>query len=153
LNEIIYLVSEFILADSVVLLELVIVALVVLLVYFIIKDLRWQYRFEQKVKEWLEKEEERIRQDAIQRSARVLSGKTLEKFIPFLDKFPHNPHDVRWLGDPIDLVIFDGYSDGGNPHQIVFCEIKSGESKLSNIQRKIKELIEKKHVKWLEFKI
>lgn len=136
-----------------VLLELIIVALVVLLVYFIIKDFRWKYRFEQKVKEWLEKEEERIRQDAIQRSARSLSGKTVEKFIPFLDKFPYNPHDARWLGDPIDFVIFDGYSSKGDLDQIVFCEVKSGGSKLSNSQKKVKEVVESKRVRWLEFKV
>ncbi|MBI4010555.1 MAG: hypothetical protein HY361_05240 [Candidatus Aenigmarchaeota archaeon] len=135
-----------------VLLELAVIVLTILLVYFVIKDLRWRYKFEQKIKEWLDKEEKRIRQDAIQRSARVLSGKTLEKFVPFLDRFTYNPHDVRWLGDPIDLVIFDGYSDNGNIRQIVFCEIKSGNSKLSNIQRKIKELVEQKQIKWVEFK-
>jgi len=135
-----------------VLLELAVIVLTILLVYFVIKDLRWRYKFEQKVKEWLDKEEKRIRQDAIQRSARVLSGKTLEKFVPFLDRFTYNPHDVRWLGDPIDLVIFDGYSDNGNIRQIVFCEIKSGNSKLSSIQKKIKELVEQKQIKWVEFK-
>lgn len=136
-----------------VLLELIIAVLFVLLVYFIIKDLRWKYQFEHRVKEWLEKEEERIRQDAILRSARSLSGKAVEKFIPFLDKFPYNPHDVRWLGDPIDFVIFDGYSSKGDLTQIVFCEVKSGDSKLSNSQKKIKEVVEGKRVKWFEFKV
>ena len=135
-----------------VLLELAVIVLTVLLVYFGIKNLQWKYNFEQRVKEWIEREEQRIREDAISRSARVLSGKTLEKFVPFLDKFPYDPHDVKWLGDPIDLVIFDGYSSKGSPQQIVFCEVKSGQSKLSKVQRDIKELIENKKVKWFEFK-
>lgn len=135
-----------------VLVEVVLIVLVILLIYFIIKDLRWRYKFDQKIKKWIEDEEQKIRQDAIQRSARVLSGKTLEKLVPFLDKFPYNPHDVRWLGDPIDLIIFDGYSTKGTPEQIVFCEVKSGESKLSKVQSKVKELINAKRVKWDEFK-
>ena len=131
---------------------ILILVLVVSIVYLLIKNLQWKFKFEQRIKEWTEKEERRIREDAITRSARTLSGKALEKFVPFLDKFPYNPHDVRWLGDPIDLVIFDGYSSNGNLEQIVFCEVKSGESKLSKIQNKIKELIEHKKVKWFEFK-
>jgi len=131
---------------------ILILVLIVSIVYLLIKNLQWKFKFEQRIKEWTEQEERRIREDAITRSARTLSGKTLERFVPFLDKFPYNPHDVRWLGDPIDLVIFDGYSSNGNPEQVVFCEVKSGESKLSKIQNKIKELIEHKKVKWFEFK-
>ena len=135
-----------------VLLELLVVALTVLSIYFLIKNLQWKYKFEHRVKAWLESEEERIRHDAIQRSARVLSGKSLEKFVPFLDKFPFDPHDVRWLGDPVDLIIFDGYSGNGKLDKIVFCEIKSGKSKLSGNQKNIKELVENKKVSWFEFR-
>jgi len=112
-------------------------------------------KFEQRIKEWKEKEEEKIREDAIKRSARILSGKTLEKLVPFLENFPYDAHDVRWIGDPIDLIIFDGYSSsqGKDVKQIVFCEVKSGKSKISRIQNKIKEAVEKKKVRWEEFKI
>lgn len=129
-----------------------IVILSIIVVYLLIQNLRWKFDFDHKVKESIEMEEERIRQDAIQRSARVLSGKTLEKLVPFLDRFPYNPHDVRWLGDPVDLVIFDGYSSRGSPTQVVFCEVKSGESKLSNVQKKIRDLIQSKRVTWFEFR-
>lgn len=132
--------------------EILVLVLFVVITYLWFKNREWRIKFEQRIKEWLEKEEERIRQDAIMRSARTLSGKTLEKLVPFLDKFPHDPHDIRWLGDPIDLVIFDGQSSE-NPEQIVFCEVKSGESKLTKIQNKIKELVEKRKVKWEEFRI
>jgi predicted Holliday junction resolvase-like endonuclease len=132
--------------------EIVALALFVITVYLFFKNREWEIKFDQKVKEWLEKEEQKIREDAIQRSARILSGKTLEKLVPFLENFNYDPHDVRWLGDPIDLVIFDGHSKG-NLNQVVFCEVKSGESKLTSVQNKIKELIEKKKVKWEEFRI
>lgn len=126
--------------------------LFLVVIYLLFKNLQWKMKFEQKIKEWLEKEEQKIREDAIVRSARTLSGKTLEKLIPFLEKFKHNPHDVRWLGDPIDLVIFDKYSEG-NPDQVVFCEVKSGDSELTRQQKKIKELVEDRKVKWEEFRI
>ena len=76
----------------------------------------------------------------------------MEKLVPFLDTFPFDPHDVRWLGDPIDLVIFNGRSKG-ELKEIVLCEVKSGESKLNEIQRKIKDLVERKKIRWEEFKI
>jgi predicted Holliday junction resolvase-like endonuclease len=136
-----------------VLLEALIIILLLSILYLIFKNLQWKFKFDQKVEEFLRKEEQRIREDAIARSARTLSGKTLEKLVPFLENFPYDAHDIRWLGDPVDLVIFDGYSSQGTPSQIVFCEVKSGESKLTKIQNRIKELIEKKKVGWEEFRI
>jgi len=135
-----------------VLLEIVALILFIIVTYLWFKNREWEIKFEQNIKEWKETEEEKVRKDAIERSARTLSGKTLEKLVPFLDSFPYDPHDIRWLGDPIDLVIFNGKSSG-NLNEIVFCEVKSGESKLSKIQNRIKDLVEKKKVKWEEFKI
>ena len=133
-------------------LYILIAVLFVTVVYLWFKNREWNIRFDQKIKEWLEKEEQRIREDAIARSARTLSGKTLEKLVPFLENFPYDAHDIRWLGDPIDLVIFDGYSSD-KPDKIVFCEVKSGEGKLTKGQSKIKQLVENKKVEWKEFKI
>lgn len=133
-------------------LELIIFVLLVALIYLFFKNREWKIKFEQKVKEFLEKEEERIREDAIKRSAHALSGKTLEKLVPFLEKFPYDAHDIRWLGDPIDLIIFDGRAKE-DPNQIIFCEVKSGESELTKVQKKIKELVEKKKVRWEELRI
>jgi predicted Holliday junction resolvase-like endonuclease len=138
-------------------LEIVAVFLFILSVYLLVKNIEWKLRFKQKINEWKEKDEKNIREDAIKRSARTLSGKTLEKFVPFLEDFPYDPHDVRWLGDPVDLVIFDGYSanktSGDEIKQIVFCEIKSGNSVLSKIQSRIRHLVENKKIKWHEFRI
>jgi predicted Holliday junction resolvase-like endonuclease len=124
----------------------------ILLAYFVIKNIKLKIEFEQKVKEAIEKREKEIKEEAIKRSARVLAGKTLEKLIPFLEKFPHNPQDARWIGDPIDFVIFDGLSSG-EPSKITFCEIKSGEGKLTKQQEKIREIVKRKKVEWSEFRI
>ena len=133
-------------------LEILLVVLFIIVVYLYFRNREWKIKFEQKIKDWKKAEEERIRKDAIERSARTLSGKTLEKLVPFLDNFPYDAHDIRWLGDPIDLVIFDGQSSN-NLNQIVFCEVKSGESKLNKNQNRIKQLVESKKVKWEEIKI
>lgn len=129
--------------------------LIVVVIFLVSKNIQWKFKFERKVKDWVEKEERKIREDAILRSARTLSGKTLERLIPFLEKFDYDPHDVRWLGDPIDLVVFDGYSknNGSDLDQIVFLEVKSGQSRLTKIQEKIKQAIRERRIKWEEFRI
>lgn len=138
-------------------LEIIILSLTIAIFYLLYKFLRLKWRFEERVKKYIEAEVQRIREDAIKRSARTLSGKTLEKLVPFLDNFPYDPHDIRWLGDPVDLVVFDGYSkekaEKDNLKQIVFVEVKSGDGELSQVQKNIKKLVENKKVKWDEFRI
>lgn len=135
-----------------VVLEIAVLVLFAAVVFLTVKYIYLKANFNQKIDEWLEKEETRIRRDAIERSARTLSGKTLEKLIPFLERFPYNSHDLRWMGDPIDFIVFDGYSEK-SPKQIVFCEVKSGDSNLSKSQNEIRKLVENKKVKWFEFRI
>lgn len=133
----------------------IVFALLVVIVILLVKNREWKMKFEQKVRDVVEEKEEEIRRDAIARSSRTLSGKTLEKLVPFLDRFKHDPHDVRWVGDPVDLVVFDGYSEGGrkNVDKITFVEVKSGDSKIQTGQRSIRDAVNKKKVKWEEFRV
>lgn len=133
----------------------VLVVMGIVIVYLLVKNHEWKFKFEQRVKDFLEEHETIIRRDAITRSARTLSGKTLEKLVPFLEKFGHNPHDVRWLGDPVDLVVFDGYSASGRKDvdRITFVEVKSGDSDLQAGQKKIRDAIRRRDVAWEEFRI
>jgi len=88
-----------------------------------------------------------IRKEAISRSRAVLSGKVSEQLAPYLPGFKYDPTDVRFLGTPIDLIVFNG-AGRGDPKEIVFIEIKYGKSNLSSKERKIKELIEKQKIRW-----
>lgn len=121
----------------------------VLSLYFYLKYKMTLVRIDTIIEEKLRKKEKEIREDAIKRSLSVISGKVIEKLIPLVKKFPFNPRDVRWIGDPVDLVIFDGYSKG-KVNEIIFCEVKSGLSRLNPIQRSTKDAVIKKKVKWLE---
>ncbi len=113
------------------------------------------YTLKINIENHIKENEKEIRKDAINRSGRVLSGKILEKLIPFLSRFNHDPQDVRWIGDPIDLIVFDGYSKNQKKdiNGITFIEVKSGESKLKSGQIKIRDVIEKGKVKFEEFRI
>ena len=73
---------------------------------------------------WRVEEEANIRADAIRRSSAVVSGKVSEHLAPYMAGFPYNPKDARFLGTPIDFLVFDGMSDD-DVRQVVFLEIKT----------------------------
>jgi len=133
-------------------LELISLILLAIIIYLLYKNLEWKLKFEEKVKKYIEEKEEEIRRDAIERSSRILSARALEKLVPFLKNFNHSPHDVRWLGDPIDLIVFDGATEN-NPQKITFVEIKFGKSELTEKQKKIKQIIKEGKVFWEEIKV
>lgn len=78
-------------------LEIAVAVLFIAVIFLAVKYIYLRANFEQRIKEWMQKEEARIRRDAIERSARTLSGKALEKLVPFLDRFPYNAHDLKIL--------------------------------------------------------
>jgi len=56
-----------------------------------------------------------------------LLGKITEHFIPYLPMFKYNPKDARFIGSPIDFIVFDGLSEG-EIRKIVLVEVKAGKS-------------------------
>jgi predicted Holliday junction resolvase-like endonuclease len=93
-----------------------------------------------------------IRADAVQRSQAVTAGKVHEQLIPYLPTFPYNPKDVRFLGTPIDLVVFDGLAEG-RVRRIVFLEVKTGGSGLTSRERSVREAVEAREVEWTELRV
>ncbi len=92
------------------------------------------------------------RKDAILKSRAVLGGQFSEQLAPFLPDFKHLPTECRFVGKPIDLIVFKGM-DKKEIEEVVFVEIKSGKSWLSPIEQNLKEAIQKKKVRWEEYRI
>jgi len=92
------------------------------------------------------------RKDAILRSRAVLGGHFSENLAPFLPNFPYLPNECTFIGKPIDFLVFKG-SDEKNINEVIFVEVKSGNSKLSQHEKKLKEAIENKNVRWEEYRI
>lgn len=92
------------------------------------------------------------RKEAILKSRAVLGGQFSEQLSPFLPGFEHLPTECRFIGKPIDLLVFKGMDDK-DINEVVFVEVKSGKSKLTSAEKKLKETIEKKRVKWEEYRI
>jgi len=93
-----------------------------------------------------------IRQDAIQRSLAVTVGKVSEQLVPYLPDFHFNPKDVRFLGSPVDLVVFDGL-DAGTVRRVIFIEVKTGASGLSTRERQVRDAIQAGNVEWTELRV
>lgn len=92
------------------------------------------------------------RKDAIAKSRAVLAGQFSEQLAAFLPDFKFKPTECRFVGKPIDFIVFKGM-DEKDIKEIVFVEVKSGKSKLSSVEKKLKETVDKKKVKWEEYRI
>lgn len=87
------------------------------------------------------------REDARKRSRSTLSGRFLEQLAPHFPGFRYDPTDLRFLGTPVDYVVFDGLSSG-EVDEIVFLEVKSGRSGLNQAQRRVREAVEAGAIRW-----
>ncbi len=115
----------------------------IFLTYYFLKE-RTRVWFE----EWKTEHEKKVREDALARSRAVLKGKVGEQIAPFLTAFDYEPSDARFIGSPIDYVIFEGHSEN-NPRGVTFVDIKTGgTSKLTTAQRNFKKIIEEGKVSW-----
>jgi predicted Holliday junction resolvase-like endonuclease len=92
------------------------------------------------------------RDDALERSRATLKGRIAEQMTPLLPEFiaKYEPSDARFIGNPIDYVIFKNMTKNSNgvdePIEIVFLEVKTGSSNLTPRENKIKKAIEAQQV-------
>lgn len=93
-----------------------------------------------------------IRESAIKQSRAVLAGQFSEQLAPYLPDFPYSPSEARFIGKPIDFIIFKGL-DSKTPEEVVFVEVKSGNSKTTSVENKLKQIINEKKVSWREYRI
>ena len=98
---------------------------------------------------WIIDEEDRLRKDAVTRSMGVNLGKITEHLVPFSEHLKDfNPRDIRFIGSPVDLMIFDGATEKRNIIDIYLVEIKTGTGQLSKKQKTIRDAITNNRVYW-----
>jgi predicted Holliday junction resolvase-like endonuclease len=112
------------------------------------------------------------RRDSVQKSRSSLKGQIAEQLAPLLPGFRYLPADARFLGDPIDYVVFSGYTvarDGaaagasaagpgggaaaapngaGEGLDVVLLEVKHGAASLSPFQRLIARAVQEGRVRF-----
>lgn len=74
-------------------------------------------------------------------SADVKLGHKGEVLLPFLHDFPYKDDEIKGMYQPIDLIVF-------RPDEIIFCEIKTGTSSLSEKQKNIRRIIKEGKVRF-----
>ncbi|MDI9645436.1 MAG: Holliday junction resolvase-like protein [Archaeoglobales archaeon] len=108
-------------------------------------------KYKAELEKWKIEAEKVIREDAIRRSAATILGKVGEHLAPILifSNYGISPKDLRFIGTPIDYIAFKGLNDG-KPEEILFIEVKSGESgALTTREKAVRDLVESKKVRWL----
>ncbi len=101
---------------------------------------------------WRLKRVPQIREEAVKGSRAVLGGQFSEQLAPYLPDFPYSPTEVRFIGKPIDFIVFKGM-DQKEITDVVFVEVKSAKSRINSHERKLRDAITNKRVSWEEYRI
>jgi len=131
---------------------IIVAVLIIVLSSYIIRLI-----YEKRFRDWRDAETlkwqsemEQAKKSAITQSRAVLGGKFTEQMVPFFPDFKYDPTEVRFIGSPIDMIVFPGLAQG-DPEEIVILEVKTGKSaQLTPQQKKIRQLIEEGMVRWDE---
>lgn len=111
------------------------------------QNIELQSTFDSKIKEAVEK----ARADSIKRQRSILKGQATEQLAPYINS-NYNPKDYKFMGDPIDYIIFDGMSDVNTKEdeikKIILMDIKTGKSQLNKVQKAVKKCIEAGNVEF-----
>ena len=92
------------------------------------------------------------RADAVKRSRSVIEGQVFEQLVPHFPEWTHTPSEARFIGSPIDYIVFEGMSTG-KLDKIIIVEVKKGSSTTTPLQNKIKKLIKEGKVEWETLKL
>ncbi len=90
---------------------------------------------------------EQARRQSVEQSRHTLKGQISEQLVPLLAGFEFFPADARFIGHPIDYVVFHGYTDlrdgDGRADQleVVLLDIKRNMAALTKEQRAILEAV------------
>ena len=137
--------------------EAAIIAAVIVVAFLFVLLMNYinRLKFERRFREWQEVEAlrwqaevEKTARAAVTQSRAVLGGKFTEQMVPYLPDFKYDPTEARFIGSPVDMIVFPGLARG-DPEEIVILEIKTGQSgQLTPQQNKIRQLIEEGMVRW-----
>ena len=91
------------------------------------------------------------RKESVKISRATRDGRAYEQLVPYLPEFEDQFErcDARFLGSPIDFVVFDGlYGPERDLSEIVFVEVKSGRPDLSKPERAVRDAVEDGRIRW-----
>lgn len=91
---------------------------------------------------------------ALKQSRAIIKGQFSEQIAPLLPGFPEDLKlsEARFLGKPVDFLFFKGL-DEQNITEVVFLEVKTGQSSLNVTERRLRDAIKEKRVVWREYRV
>ncbi len=102
----------------------------------------------QQMDEQHRKEVEQARRQSVEQSRHTIKGQISEQMAPLLPGFEFSSSDARFIGDPVDYVVFHGYTDlrDGNGSadgvEVVILDIKRNMARLTREQQAVMGAIE-----------
>lgn len=124
-----------------------VVFLVVALVLAVVLRPRRESYTEEHVQHLLSEDRAKTRQTTLKQSSATIKGQIGERVAPFFKGFGFEVADARFLGSPVDYVVFDGLTEG-HVKRVVFVEVKVGHLPLTLFQKQVKQAVERKDVDW-----
>ncbi|MCL4376084.1 hypothetical protein M1558_01165 [Candidatus Parvarchaeota archaeon] len=118
--------------------------------FFILK-----YLLKKKIEQWEKYEMQKALEKTVNIQRPILKGKISEQLFPVLYEKEGDLSDLRFLGNPIDYIKFEGLSNLSETQKIriKFIEIKTGNAKLNSNEEAVKKAVQDKEVYWEEITI
>lgn len=104
---------------------------------------------------YTEEQAAKMKARSVQQSKATRSGQVGEHLYPLLPEFfeRYNLKDARFVGQPIAYLIFDGLDEGREDVRVVLVEVKTGQSRLSAREKRIRDAVEAGRVEWSEVRL
>jgi predicted Holliday junction resolvase-like endonuclease len=84
-------------------------------------------------------------QKALQQSRNVVRGQIAEELLPLFPDFPYVLSDCKFIGKPIDYIVFDGMSEKRDSNEgdvtVIFADVKVNKARRTKVQNEIRKAI------------
>ncbi len=101
---------------------------------------------------WEDEEVPRIKEKSLRGQRATLGGLFSEQLAPYLPDFPFRPTEARFIGKPVDFLVFKGL-DEDKVSEIVFVEVKSGKAGLTPRERRLRDAVKQGNVSWALYRV
>ncbi|MFW6365163.1 MAG: Holliday junction resolvase-like protein [Spirochaetota bacterium] len=103
-----------------------------------------------KDREWLS-QMKRIRRDIADSSRSVIRGQVSEQLSPYLPGFPFDPASCKFIGSPVDFIVFHKLQDP-NERAVVLVEVKTGGARLNENELLVLDAVKSGRVYFYEYR-
>lgn len=101
-------------------------------------------------KKWLRKMKG-LRKEIADSSRSIIRGQVSEQMAPYLPGFPFDPASCKFLGSPVDFIVFHRLDDPAE-RAVVLVEVKTGNAALNQNERLVREAVSAGRVYYYEYR-